>query len=115
MPEIIRFTLNGAPVSLDTDASRTLLWVLRTDLALTGTKYGCGAGICGSCTVVVDGRAVRACQAQIDLLKGNDVRSEVGDDTCDGWNVGDEVASRDDHRLRSIIALSSGSRPAFFR
>jgi aerobic-type carbon monoxide dehydrogenase small subunit (CoxS/CutS family) len=78
MPEIIRFTLNGAPVSLDTEPSRTLLWVLRTDLALTGTKYGCGAGICGSCTVVVDGRAVRACQADLAFVNGKEVTTIEG-------------------------------------
>jgi aerobic-type carbon monoxide dehydrogenase small subunit (CoxS/CutS family) len=78
MTETIRFTLNGTPVSLDTDASRTLLWVLRTDLALTGTKYGCGVGSCGSCTVVVDGRAVRACQADLAFVAGRDVLTIEG-------------------------------------
>ncbi len=47
--------------------------MLRTDLELTGTKYGCGAGICGSCTVVVEGRAVRACQADLEYVRGKDV------------------------------------------
>jgi aerobic-type carbon monoxide dehydrogenase small subunit (CoxS/CutS family) len=78
MPEIIRFILNGTPVSLDTDAGRTLLWVLRTDLALTGTKYGCGVGICGSCTVVVDGRAVRACQADLAFVNDREVTTIEG-------------------------------------
>jgi aerobic-type carbon monoxide dehydrogenase small subunit (CoxS/CutS family) len=50
---IVQFKLNGRPVKLDTDVDRMLLWVLRNDLALTGTKYGCGEGICGACTVVV--------------------------------------------------------------
>ena len=59
MKRTIRFRLNGKPVSLETEADRSLLWVLRTDLALTGTKYGCGEGICGSCTVAVNGEAVR--------------------------------------------------------
>jgi aerobic-type carbon monoxide dehydrogenase small subunit (CoxS/CutS family) len=78
MTETIRFTLNGTPVSLDTEASRTLLWVLRTDLALTGTKYGCGVGSCGSCTVVVDGRAVRACQADLAFVDGKAVLTIEG-------------------------------------
>jgi aerobic-type carbon monoxide dehydrogenase small subunit (CoxS/CutS family) len=74
----IRFRLNGAPASLDTDAGRTLLWVLRTDLALTGTKYGCGAGICGACTVVVDGKAVRSCQTTLKEIQGKDVTTIEG-------------------------------------
>ena len=63
MKKSIRFQLNGKPTTLDTDEDRTLLWVLRTDLGLTGAKYGCGVGVCGSCTVVVDGKTVRSCQA----------------------------------------------------
>mgnify|MGYP003393052733 CR=1 FL=1 len=56
MPRAVSLTLNGKAVRLETDEKRTLLWVLRTDLGLTGTKYGCGVGLCGSCTVVVDGQ-----------------------------------------------------------
>jgi carbon-monoxide dehydrogenase small subunit len=62
MKETIRFEINGRPVSLEVDPGRRLLWVLRTELGLTGTKYGCGEGICGACTVLVDGEAVRSCQ-----------------------------------------------------
>jgi len=65
MPRAVSFTLNGKPVRLDADDKRSLLWTLRTDLALTGTKYGCGVGLCGSCTVVVDGKAVRSCRASL--------------------------------------------------
>ena len=61
----VTFTLNGKPVRLEADPGRPLLWVLRIDLGLTGTKYGCGAGLCGSCTVVVDGKAVRSCQTSL--------------------------------------------------
>ncbi|HUW36464.1 MAG TPA: (2Fe-2S)-binding protein [Rhodocyclaceae bacterium] len=61
MKTAIQFRLNGRPATLTTDGGRTLLWVLRTDLGLTGTKYGCGTGQCGACTVIVDGKAVRAC------------------------------------------------------
>lgn len=73
MKEIISFTLNGEAVTLETDPSRRLLWVLRTDLEKTGTKYGCGAGFCGSCTVLVDGEAVRACTAGLDSVQGKTV------------------------------------------
>jgi aerobic-type carbon monoxide dehydrogenase small subunit (CoxS/CutS family) len=78
MTDTIRFTLNGRPVTLETDADRTLLWVLRTDLELTGTKYGCGVGICGSCTVVVNGRAVRACQADLESVRDKEVTTIEG-------------------------------------
>jgi aerobic-type carbon monoxide dehydrogenase small subunit (CoxS/CutS family) len=62
MKETIRFELNGRPVSLDVDPERMLLWILRDELGLTGTKYGCGEGLCGACTVLVDGEAVRSCR-----------------------------------------------------
>ena len=74
----VRFGLNGRPVVLDTETSRTLLWVLRGDLGLTGPKYGCGAGICGACTVVVDGKAVRSCQASLGDVQGRDVLTVEG-------------------------------------
>jgi len=73
MPAPIAFTLNGKPVRLDVDGDRALLWVLRTELGLTGTKFGCGEGHCGACTVLVDNIASRSC-----LLKVRDVsRKEV--------------------------------------
>ena len=78
MGETIRFRLNGKPVALDTDADRMLLWVLRTDLDLTGTKYGCGEGLCGSCTVIVDGRAVRSCQTNLGSVQGKEVTTIEG-------------------------------------
>lgn len=78
MPDTIRFHLNGRPVTLETEASRTLLWVLRTDLDLTGTKYGCGIGLCGSCTVLVDGRAVRSCQTTLADVQGTAVTTIEG-------------------------------------
>jgi len=78
MPDTIRFRLNGRPVSLETDGTRTLLWVLRTDLELTGTKFGCGMGLCGSCTVLVDGRAVRSCQADLASVQGKEVTTIEG-------------------------------------
>jgi len=73
MKTSIQFRLNGSPVTLDTDDSRTLLWVLRGDFALTGTKYGCGAGICGACTVLVDGSAIRSCRTSIKDIVGREV------------------------------------------
>ena len=73
MKRTIRFRLNGKPVSLDTDDERTLLWVLRGDLALTGTKFGCGEGICGACTVAIDGEAVRSCLTPLSAVDGKNL------------------------------------------
>jgi len=71
--ENISFKLNGNPKTLTIDSERMLLWVLRTDMGLTGTKYGCGVGLCGACTVLVDNKAVRSCRLPIKDVKGKDV------------------------------------------
>jgi aerobic-type carbon monoxide dehydrogenase small subunit (CoxS/CutS family) len=78
MARAVSWTLNGKPVRLETDEKRTLLWVLRTDLGLTGTKYGCGAGLCGSCTVVVDGKPVRSCRTTLAEVEGKQVTTIEG-------------------------------------
>jgi isoquinoline 1-oxidoreductase alpha subunit len=62
---MVSFTLNGRQVSVDAAANTPLLWVIRDHVGLTGTKYGCGAGLCGACTVHLDGKAVRSCQTQV--------------------------------------------------
>lgn len=62
MPELLSFILNGQPVQLNVDGGRALLWVLRTELGLTGTKFGCGEGYCGACTVLVNGEPFRSCR-----------------------------------------------------
>jgi aerobic-type carbon monoxide dehydrogenase small subunit (CoxS/CutS family) len=71
--ENVSFKLNGEHVSLTIKSERMLLWVLRNDLGLTGTKYGCGEGICGACTVLVDNRAVRSCRFPSRGVKGKEV------------------------------------------
>jgi carbon-monoxide dehydrogenase small subunit len=76
--ENIRFTLNDQPVSLTVDGDRTLLWVLRTDLGITGVKYGCGEALCGSCTVLVDHAAVFSCQTSIRSVHGKKVTTIEG-------------------------------------
>jgi len=78
MKRPIRFRLNGRPASLNTEDDRTLLWVLRTDLELTGTKFGCGEGICGACTVAVDGEAQRSCQLALKDIDGKSVTTIEG-------------------------------------
>jgi isoquinoline 1-oxidoreductase subunit alpha len=57
--------VNGVPRRIDADPAKPLLWALREDLGLPGTKFGCGAGLCGACTVHADGEAVRSCQISI--------------------------------------------------
>jgi aerobic-type carbon monoxide dehydrogenase small subunit (CoxS/CutS family) len=73
MADSIAFKLNDKPTQLKVDGERTLLWVLRTDLGLTGTKFGCGEGHCGSCTVLVDGVAVRSCLRKVKQVSGKEV------------------------------------------
>ncbi len=69
----VQFTLNGKPTSLTVDADRMLLWVLRIDCGLTGTKYGCGQSQCGACTVLVDNEAVRSCITPVKDIIGKEV------------------------------------------
>ncbi len=78
MNRTIRFTLNGKPVSVSADPERTLLWVLRTDLGLTGTKFGCGEGYCGACTVVLNNEPVRSCQTPLKTVEGKAVLTIEG-------------------------------------
>lgn len=73
MIENIQFTLNGKPRTLSVESNRRLLWVLRTDLRLTGTKYGCGESYCGACTVLVNQEALRSCQLTMKDVQGKDV------------------------------------------
>ncbi len=65
---MVNFTVNGMRRSFDGDPDMPLLWYLRDDLRLTGTRFGCGAGLCGACTVHVDGQSVRSCQTPMRTL-----------------------------------------------
>ena len=76
--ETIEFKLNGQPTSLNVDGGRKLLWVLRGDLGLTGTKFGCGESLCGACTVVVDREPVRSCRVAMSELRGKEVTTIEG-------------------------------------
>jgi isoquinoline 1-oxidoreductase alpha subunit len=79
---MVNLTVNGKRRSFDGDPEMPLLWYVRDDLRLTGTRFGCGAGLCGACTVHVDGRAVRACQTKMSTLEGKTVL------TIDGLSAG---------------------------
>ena len=85
MQRTISFTLNGKPASVTTDDERMLLWVLRSDLGLTGTKFGCGEGLCGACTVIVDQQAVRSCSVPLKNVAGKHVV------TIEGLATGDKL------------------------
>jgi len=74
----VSFDLNGKPVRLTVDDERMLLWVLRSDLGLAGTKFGCGQGACGACTVVVDDAAVRSCATRVADVAGKHVLTIEG-------------------------------------
>jgi nicotinate dehydrogenase subunit A len=78
MERTITFTLNGKPATVTVDDERMLLWVLRSDLGLTGTKLGCGEGLCGACTVIVDQQAVRSCSTPVKDIAGRQVLTIEG-------------------------------------
>ncbi len=72
------FTINGRAVSVNVDEDTPLLWVIRDEIGLTGTKFGCGIGMCGACTVHVGGRAVRSCITQVGAVEGAQVTTIEG-------------------------------------
>ena len=75
---MVEFRLNGRSVRFDGDPTMPLLWSLREHLGLTGTKYGCGIGTCGACTVLVDGRALRSCVTPMSAVGGRSVTTIEG-------------------------------------
>lgn len=86
---MIRFTLNGNPVETDADPEMLLLFFLREELGLTGTKYGCGVAMCGACTIHLEGAAMFACQLTLASVQGRDIRTIEG------------LSETDDHPLQS--------------
>ena len=74
----VAFTINGKAMSVETEPDTALLWVVREHLKLTGTKFGCGSGFCGACTVHIDGKAVRSCQTQMSTVGGKKVTTIEG-------------------------------------
>lgn len=81
---MIKLTVNGQPREYEGDGDMPLLWFLRDLLTLTGTKYGCGKGLCGACTVHLDGQAIRSCSVSMDRLDGARIT------TIEGLNHGGE-------------------------
>jgi len=73
-----RFTINGKPVELQIDPSTPLLWAIRENLGLTGTKFGCGMALCGACTVHVEGNAVRSCVTPVKAITNKHVTTIEG-------------------------------------
>jgi isoquinoline 1-oxidoreductase alpha subunit len=71
----IQFSLNGKPVASHAESDTPLLWVIRDELGLTGTKFGCGAGLCGACTVHLNGQPIRSCQLPLSMVSGKKIRT----------------------------------------
>jgi aerobic-type carbon monoxide dehydrogenase small subunit (CoxS/CutS family) len=78
MPNKYALLINGKPFSVDAEPDTPLLYILREQLDLTGTKYGCGEGQCGACTVLVDGRARRSCMTPVSVVSGNAITTVEG-------------------------------------
>jgi isoquinoline 1-oxidoreductase alpha subunit len=74
----VPLNVNGKPYTVDADPDTPLLWVIRDDLGLTGTKYGCGIAQCGACTVHVDGEPLRSCSAPVSAMSGRKVTTIEG-------------------------------------
>ena len=72
------FILNGRRTTLDVEPDMPLLWALRDELGLVGTKFGCGVGLCGACTVIIDGEAIRSCQMPVSAANGKTVLTIEG-------------------------------------
>lgn len=85
MVETIQFTLNGESTRLTVDTERMLLWVLRSDLGLTGTKHGCNEGYCGACSVLIDDYPERSCMVPVKDIAGKEVRTI--EDLADNGNL----------------------------
>ena len=102
---MIRLEINGIEYNVDVDPAMPLLWVLRDELGLTGTKYGCGIGVCGSCSVLVDGVAQRACAIPVGQVSGA-VKTIEGIGTPDSLHVVQEEWIR--HQVAQCGYCQSG-------
>ena len=116
------FKLNGRPVSVDADRATPLLWTLRDHLGMTGTKFGCGAALCGACTVHMNGAAIRSCITPLSAVAGAEVRTiegqsadAVGRAVVDAW-VRHDVAQcgycQSGQVMSAVALLKQNKRPS---
>ena len=119
---MIQLTVNGKPRKADVDPDTPLLWALRDSLLLTGTKFGCGAGLCGACTVQVDGQPVRSCITPVSAVAGKKVAtieavdgSRVGKAVQEAWRKLDVVQCgycQSGQIMSAVGLLSKNRRPS---
>ena len=106
----ISVSINGTPHQLDVDEERRLLWVLRDDLGLTGTKFGCGVSACGACTVIIDGKAVHSCVTAMKAVDGKQAwfSTDKGLAYYDGENWAVYRPALDTHKPEMLIRDAAG-------
>ena len=116
---MMQLNVNGKPVRLDVDPETPLLWALRDTLQLTGTKYGCGQGLCGACTVHVDGAPVRSCSTPVSAVLGRKITTieaidaaRVGQAVQTAWRKLDVVQCGycQSGQIMSAVALLTQNR-----
>ncbi len=119
---MIKLQLNGKPVEIDADPQMPLLWALRDELGLTGTKYGCGQALCGACTVLLDGAAVRSCSIPLSVADGHAITTieaqagnRIGKAVQEAW-VAENVAQcgycQSGQVMSAVALLSSNAKPS---
>ncbi len=115
-----RIKVNGKFYNVDVDPQKTLLWVLREDIGLTGTKYGCGIGVCGSCTVLLDGSATPSCMVEIESVGTKKVttieglNNKIGTAVKEAW-IEEKVSQcgycQPGQIMKATYLLSNNSEP----